>query len=127
VLNLRQKFILRRGLSLLALLLLGVFPIGCFDNRRTVAFATLTRSDGQFDESAFVAALQARFPPGTRTSALSHYVASARGECHDTAEGFSCLIPLRGMPCMAELVLIKVSQHEGAILSIDAKVGGLGC
>ena len=111
----------------LVLFLVATIASGCFDHRRAVAFATLATPDGRFDKAAYLAALRARFPDGTQATALTDYVAAARGECHTTEDVLSCKIPLRGFPCAAEIILIKAAGHDGTIRDLDALVGGLGC
>jgi hypothetical protein len=110
-----------------ALLLIAMSLAGCFDHRRSVAFATLVDQDGIFHEEAYAAAIAARFPPGSPIAALTRYVQSNHGQCNLVGEEVSCRIPLRGVICGAELAAIKATQRDGKVVEIHTIVGGLGC
>ena len=59
---------------------------------------------------------------------LAKYVMSSGGACDAQQQApLSCRIPLRGVICGAELIAITATHQQGKLLTIEMKIGSLGC
>jgi len=93
-----------------------------------VAYLTLIKDEGVFDQAAYSAALQARYPRGTPINSLLGYVKQAKGTCNENPIGrLWCEIPIKGGLCWAQLIGLDVGVVEDTVTDIKVQIGGLTC
>jgi hypothetical protein len=112
------------GVAAVAFLLCGC----SFDHRKDVAYRMLYREDGFENDSAFSAAISAKFPPGTAVVELQRFAAASGDKCWSKDPGgYTCEIATRGQFCAAGLIRIEATVEDGTIKSVSFISGGLGC
>lgn len=114
-------------MSLLTLVLSGCNTYN-WDHRHDVAFATLINEEGRFHESAYPAAVLARFPVGSSVEEFTSYVKTAKGHCNEKPESrLLCEIPTKGDFCWAHIIGFDVGIESDLITGIEFNISGLGC
>jgi hypothetical protein len=92
-----------------------------FNRTPEVAKGLLLLGNGKLDEVTTSAALNARFPPGSRFSDLQSFAQSLRGRCGHSEGRSWCDIPLRGVFCDTRVMsLLVVTRPDDAIEHIQA-------
>ena len=116
-----------RSLRLLAIPF-SVAVVGCdvlgFDHSTRVAKALVYHADGKPDNAATTAAINARFPSGSRFVDLQSFVGSLGGRCGHTQQRESavCTIPLSGAICVVHVIFLNVTTlPDDTIQHIEAK------
>ena len=116
---------LATAVSLIALCLTGCSLLT--DRTRSIAALTLTNEQGGFDQAAYNAAIQARYPSGTPLKSLLSYVDEAGGKCSDREGRLWCEIPVKSTFCAAHLLGLDVGATTGKLTDIKVHVGGISC
>ena len=113
--------------GLWAIIAVATALAGCdafsINQTRLVAKALLVRPDGKLDDNVALAALNARFPAGSKFSDLQSFAQSFGGRCgqvQDQGRAW-CDIPLHGVICdTRRMALSVVMRPDGTIERIDA-------
>ncbi len=105
----RKLMLLRQ---LWAALAVSTALAGCdafgFNRTPEVAKSLLFRPNGKLDEVTTSAALNARFPSGSRFSDLESFAQSFAGRCGHSQGRSWCDIPLRGVICDTRVMWLSV-------------------
>jgi hypothetical protein len=112
------------------LVLVIVSLAGCSiltDRTKSIAALTLTNECGGFNEDAYNAAIQARYPKGTPIANVTSYVEQAGGQCSDRDGRLWCEIPVKTGLCAAHLLGIDVGVADGKVVDIKGHAGGVSC
>jgi hypothetical protein len=96
---------------LLAVLLLVLVP-GCdafgIHQATRVAKTLLFQPDGRLDNATVTAALNARFPSGSKFTELELFVKTWGGRCGHSPGRVWCTIPLSGTICAVSVIAMSV-------------------
>ena len=118
----------------LLLVVLSLSVAGCdvfgFDHSTGVAKALVYRADGKPDNAATTAAINARFPSGSKFTDLQTFVKALGGRCVHTRqqERKSCSIPVRGAFCVVHEIFFAVTTlPDDTIQQIEASGGMEAC
>jgi len=120
--HVHKLMLLRQPLAALAVstLLAGCDAFG-FNSTREVAKRLLFQPNGKLDEAATSAALNARFPPGSRFNDLQSFAQSLGGRCGHSQGRSWCDIPLRGVICDTRVMSLSVvTRSDDSIEHIQA-------
>ena len=116
---------------LFPVVMLTLLLSGCastFDHRKEVAYRLLYQEDGFENDKAFLAAVTARFPPGSAVAELQRFAAANGGNCSAKGpDGLVCEIATRGQYCAAQLIRLEATVEGDTIKSVGFVSGGLGC
>jgi hypothetical protein len=126
----RLCHVLRVGVPTIAFVaVLNGCDILGFDHSTKVARAVLYRPDGKLDEAAATAAMNARFPAGSKVADLESFVHSLGGRCNVLGANEYCYIPTSGAFCVAQEILLTVVTSAAAdtIKHIEAKAATAAC
>jgi hypothetical protein len=86
------------------------------NHTKIIAERTLFDSNGHLNQSAYSAAIQAQFPPGSPYMALEKYVASVKGSCREPTPGdIRCEVTISGTICVADVLSIHATT-DGAVI-----------
>jgi hypothetical protein len=99
-----------------------------FDHSTRVAKAVLYH-DNKLDGAATTAAMNARFPAGSKLADLRVFVKSLGGRCVDVPHGEPlCTIPLHGGFCVVNVLFLSIAvSSDGTIQHIEASAGTEAC
>jgi hypothetical protein len=115
------------------LVVLSVTVVGCdvlgFDHSTRVAKALVYHVDGKPDNAATTAAINARFPSGSKFTDLQSFVKSLDGRCFKTLQGRPmCEIPVSGAFCVSHVIFLSiVALPDDTIQHIEAHEGTEAC
>jgi hypothetical protein len=110
--HVRKLMLLRRFWAALAVstALAGCDAFG-FNRTPEVAKSLLLGPNGKLDEATTSAALNTRFPSGTRFSDLEAFAQSLGGRCGHSQGRSWCDIPLRGVICDTRVMSLSVATR----------------
>ena len=89
----------------------------------------LYQTSGTLDNTAATAAMNARFPPGSKFTALASLVHSVGGRCGRWRGQTYCEIPTRGTVCVENAIFMTVLEASpgDTIEHIEVRGGMTGC
>ena len=116
-------------LWLLPFIIFGGFcSLMFFDHTEKISKAILYESNGNANEAAISAALNARFPVGSSAAQVESFFKALEGECTTTDKGISCTITTSAAPCIGiKLYLGALLTAEGTVQNIHVRSGDVSC
>jgi hypothetical protein len=128
VLHLPRFFPNRPIILMLLLLAVSACDVLGFDHSTRVAKAVLYSND-KLDNAAVTAAMNARFPGGSKLVDLEVFVKSLGGRCVNSVQGEPlCTIPVRGGFCVANVIFLSITlSPDDSIQHIEAHAGTEAC
>jgi hypothetical protein len=119
----------QRVLLCLAFGLLASCGVLSFDHSAKVSKALLYDANGKPDDAAFTAAMNARFPPGAKSTDVQGFIVSIGGSCsQNTPTQLYCHVSTTGTICVAHLMYFNVATSAaGTVEHIEAKGGIKAC
>lgn len=114
----------------LSLLVAGAAIYGCerilsFDHREEIAMEALFHDD-KIDVTALDAAISARFSDGPADS-LIQFAKSLGGTCGTSAGTITCTLPVQGMVCVAQRLMIVGDTFDNKITKIRTTSYSANC
>ena len=105
---------------LIVLTMAGMVVAACTSQASLVATRTLVGARGGLDEGAYVAAIKAKFPPGSLLARLREYVVSVKGHCDEQAPGhILCDVPEGPRACYYNLMEVDARSDGTNISSLQ--------
>lgn len=119
----------RRGALTAALALLASCDSLRFERSNQELNELLYQSNGSLDNAAATAAMNRRFPAGSKFTDLESLVRSVGGRCGHWRGQIYCEIPTRGTICVENTIALTVRLAPAAdtIEHIDVRGGMTGC
>lgn len=116
-------------LWLLPFIILGGFcSLMFFDHTEKISKSILYETNGNANEAAISAALNARFPVGSSAAQVKSFFTALGGECSTTDKAISCTITTAAAPCIGiKLYLEALLTAEGTVQDIFVKTEDVSC